>query len=200
MKFDSLASIFASSGLLGMVTALAVTTGCAHGKIGIVDQELKVGSISTDRMIYVEPIRIDTATFSGDKAADAVRVSEEKKEIEDRFNRGIAEQLRKRGFNAQAAEAPKSEGLILSGHVTKFEHGSAAARILVGFGAGSSNLFTTFELKDTAKKAVLAKFEIIATSGGNGGFQAAGGYLKAHLEDGAEKTAEYLQKANTGKK
>jgi len=43
---------------------------------------------------------------------------------------------------------------------------------------------------------LLRKFEIIATSGGNGGLQAAGSYLKAHIMDGAEKTAEYLAEAN----
>ncbi len=61
-------------------------------------------------------------------------------------------------------------------------------------------MFTDFQLKDATTGKILSKFEIIATSGGNGGLQSAGGYIKAHLIDGSEKTAEYIAKANGGQK
>jgi hypothetical protein len=174
--------------------------GCAHGKIGAIEQGLQKGSIDPANTIYVPTISTANTAFSGDKSAKQEKVDEEKKQIEQRFNRDIAEQLRKKGFKAEAVSVLPKTGLVLIGSVTRFEHGSAAARIFVGMGAGSSNMFTDFQLKDVATEKTLAKFEIIATSGGNGGLQAAGGYIKAHLIDGSEKTAEYIAKANSGQK
>jgi Domain of unknown function (DUF4410) len=181
---------------LNWLIACALLVGCAHGKMGMVEHQLAHGALQKGETIYVEPISADAAAFSGDKAGDAQRVGEEKALIKSRFARQIADELRKKGFAAQAVtERPKS-GVVLSGHVTRFEHGSAAARILVGMGAGSSNLYTDFELANVATKQVLSKFEVIATSGGNGGLQSAGGYIDAHLNDGAEKTAEYISESN----
>ncbi|MEZ4815350.1 MAG: DUF4410 domain-containing protein [Bdellovibrionota bacterium] len=169
---------------------------CAHGKMGVVDQDLSAGAIPAGATISIEPVSAADAKFSGDKSGVAQRVNDEKIEIKDRYNRMIAEQLKKKGFNAQATLVPAKSGLALKGKVSKFEHGSAAARILVGMGAGSSDLYTDFELVDVDSQKRLAKFEIIATSGGSGGMQAAGSYMSAHLENGSEKVAEYLTQKN----
>lgn len=176
--------------------SIVFLVGCAHGKMGVVDQELSKGSISPETTIYVEPISTEGTKFSGDKSAKQDKVAAEKAEIQQRFHRDLAEQLKKHGFKAQAVKESAKSGLVLSGQVTRFEHGSAAARIFVGMGAGSSNLYTDFKLEDRTKNKVLSKFEIIATSGGNSGLQSAGGYIKAHIIDGAEKAAEYLATAN----
>jgi hypothetical protein len=175
------------------IILLAMLTGCAHGKMGVVDQNLEQGSISPDQAIFVERVSANDVQISGDKAADAVKVSDEKAQIEQRFNRIIADDLRTKGFNAQAINGQATTGLVLTGKVTRFEHGSGAARFLVGMGAGSSNLYTDFQLTDVKTKKVLSKFEVIATSGGN---SAPGGFISAHMTDGAKKVADYLSKAN----
>lgn len=177
---------------------LALSVGCAHGKMGVVEQGLSKGSVASGETIYVAPITADAADFSGDKAGDSSRVGDEKSEVKSRYFRMVADSLRKKGFNA--VTEPVKGGLVLTGQVTRFEHGSAAARILVGMGAGSSNMYTNFVLTNPTTHQTLSRFEIIATSGGNGGLQAAGGYINAHLVDGAAKAAEYIADANSGKK
>ena len=178
-----------------VLTAL-VLAGCAHGKMGHIEQPLEKNSVSKNETIYVTPIKADSAVISGDKAGDTNRTESIKAEIHNRFAREVADQLRKKGFKAQAVESAPANGMVLSGKVSKIENGSAAARIMVGMGAGSANMFTDFKLTNAKSQKVLGKFEIIATSGGNGGFQAAGSYLNAHIIDGAEKAAAYISESN----
>jgi hypothetical protein len=82
--------------------------------------------------------------------------------------------------------------LALSGEVTGYDPGDAASRALVGFGAGSSNMRTSFTLENYYDGNTVTQFEVIATSGGNGGLQSIGSYLETHLKDGANKAADYL--------
>lgn len=173
-----------------------ILAGCAHGKMGHVEQPIEKNSVSKNETIYVTPIKADSAVISGDKAGDAARTDSIRAEIHNRFARELADQLRKKGFKAQAVESAPSSGVVLSGKVSKIENGSAAARILVGMGAGSANMFTDFKLTEAKSQKILGKFEIIATSGGNGGFHAAGSYLNAHIIDGSEKAAAYIAEQN----
>ncbi len=173
-----------------------ILLGCAHGKMGQVDQALASGAITKTTPIYVEPVSAQNVKFSGDKAAETKRTDEEKATIQQRYNQQIAEALRKKGFNAKAVTERVNSGIVLVGSVSRFEHGSAAARMMVGMGAGSSNLFTDFKIEERGQAPkVLSKFEVIATSGGRGGWSAGGSFMEAHLSDGAEKVAEYVEKS-----
>lgn len=174
-----------------LIFALALGA-CAHGKMGAIEQPLESGVLSKSTPIAVEKISANDAAFSGDKSADVTRVNQEKREIEDRFAQMVVSQLVKRGYKASVSEGPVKSGVVLSGKVTKIEHGSAAARIFVGMGAGSANMFTNFKLEDRTTGKVLSKFQVIATSGGRAGLMAAGSFMEAHLEDGSTKTAQYL--------
>ncbi len=165
---------------------------CAHGKMGAIEQPLAAGVITKNTPIAVETVSANDAAFSGDKSGDVTRVNQEKREIESRFAQMIVSQLVKRGYKASVSEGTAKSGVVLSGKVTKIEHGSAAARIMVGMGAGSANMFTNFKLEDRTAGKMLSKFQVIATSGGRGGFMAAGSFMEAHLEDGSTKTAQYL--------
>jgi hypothetical protein len=172
----------------GLVLAL-VLTGCAGGKMGKVDKEIDRSAIDKATPIYVEMVSAKDTTFSGDKAKDTTRLSDERYAIQNKYHVQIIEALKKRGYTAQVAKPGLKKGLVLSGAVTKFEHGSGAARMLVGMGAGSSNMFGEFKLEDRAQAKVLTKFEVIATSGGNSN---SGSFMEAHLTDGAKKVAEYI--------
>ncbi len=178
--------------LAKIAIATLFLAACAHGKMGKVEQALQTGAVTKTTPIYVEKVSTTEAKFSGDKSGDAARVASEKASIENAYNMRIVDALKAKGFNASVANGPVTKGLVLSGKVTKVEHGSAAARIMVGMGAGSANMFTDFKLEDRTTKKVLSKFEVIATSGGTGGLQAAGSYLDAHLQDGSKKVAEYI--------
>lgn len=182
---------------LGWVVAgLAVyAAACAHGKMGQVSQPLDRSQVTKSTPIFVEPVSAQEATFSGDKAAEPGRVADEKRAIRDLYSKRIAEELRKRGYAAEAVDAPVKSGIVITGKVSRVEHGSAAARMLVGMGSGSANLYTNFRVEDRAQAKVLSRFEVIATSGGRGGLTAAGSFLDGHLTDGAEKVAEYIDGA-----
>ncbi len=169
-----------------------VAIGCAHGKMGAVDQALEPGTVKKDTPIFVEVVKTSDMRVTGDKADDTQRINEEKEVIESRYHRMIADALRKKGYTVETGTAPKKGALVLSGKVTRFEHGSGAARFWVGMGAGSSNMFTDFVLEDRSAKKTLSKFEVIATSGGRGGAFAAGSFMEAHLEDGSNKAASYI--------
>lgn len=169
--------------------------GCAHGKMGVIEQPLKKEAIASDRIIYVIPVNVDNARIKGDKANDQQRISEIKSELRARVHREIANDLRKKGFKAEAVDTVPKAGLILEGKVTQIDNGSGATRFWVGFGAGSANMFTDFKLYNKNGDETLTKFEIIATSGGN---SRPSSFLEAHIEDCASKTAEYITQANTG--
>ncbi len=174
--------------IVGLVMILALG-GCAHGKMGQIDQPLDRAAFDKSTPIFVESVNTTNATFSGDKSADVKRVTEEKDAIHDMYNQKIAEALRTKGYNAKFVTEPAKSGIVISGDVTKIEHGSAAARYFVGMGAGSANMYTNFKIEDRAAAKTLSKFQIIATSGGTSGL---GSYLDQHLADGAKKVAEYV--------
>ncbi len=166
-----------------------VLGGCAHGKMGQIDQPLDRAAFDKSTPIFVESVDATNASFSGDKAGDIKRTTEEKDTIHDLYNQKIAEALRAKGYNAKYVTAPVKEGIVISGDVTKIEHGSGAARYFVGMGAGSANLYTNFKIEDRAAAKTLSKFQIIATSGGSSKTTS---FLDTHMEDGAKKVAEYV--------
>jgi hypothetical protein len=47
-----------------------------------------------------------------------------------------------------APRPPSIDALVISGHITDVDKGSAAARWIVGFGAGRAHMTAEFELKD----------------------------------------------------
>jgi hypothetical protein len=158
-----------------------VLCGCAHGKVGEVAVPLP-GRVSPRYIINIEVI-----------SADGLQ-AEEQRVIEERYAPLLQQALMKRGYRTHLASAgaPSGISLTLSGHVTRYDPGSATKRVLVGFGSGSSSMHTAFTLENFYDDSVVTQFEIIATSGGNGGLQSLRSYLETHLEDGASKAADYL--------
>ncbi len=174
---------------------LLVLVGCAHGKMGRIEMPLDPEALPKRTLIRVRPVDPNGMVVTGDHADDQAKIAAEKDTIRAEFHRKIVDALKARGFLAEAAPADaKQPGTYLSGKVTRFEHGSGAARFWVGMGSGSSNLFTDFTLEDAAAAKVLSKFEVIGTSGGRGGWTALSSFLEAHLDDGALKVSQYLNR------
>ncbi len=174
-----------------IIIALAFM-GCARGKMGAVTKPLDRSKVSQETTLYVFPVATDDIRFEGDKAEDTARLKEEKAEIAERYHSMLISKLIEFGYKAEMAPKNASEGIAIKGKVTRFDHGSGAARALVGMGAGASNLYTDFVVMDMTNKEVIGKFEVIATSGGRGGLSAMSSFIDAHLTDGSEKAAEYL--------
>lgn len=183
---------------LVLLAAAAFMVGCAHGKLGKVDQELDRTVISKTTPIFVEPISTKQAAFEGYDEKDGDKKSSDLRKIESGYASEIAKALRDEGYNANAVSQPVKAGVVITGTVTMIDRGSAAKRAWIGMGAGASNLETNFTIEDRAKgkTKTLSKFEIKATSGGRGGLAATGSFVDEHMTDGGEKLADYI----TGKK
>lgn len=63
--------------------------------------------------------------------------------------------------------------LVISGHITEVEKGSAAARWIVGFGAGRAHMTAEFELKDESGNR-LGTYSVRKTYAGGAGIGGAG--------------------------
>lgn len=99
------------------------------------------------------------------------------------------------------APAPLSiDALVISGHITDVDKGSAAARWIVGFGAGRAHMTAEFELKDGGGNHI-GTYSVRKTYAGGAGIGGAG---LLDMDDIAEKlgkaAAESLANwAKTGK-
>lgn len=66
-----------------------------------------------------------------------------------------------------------ADTLVISGHITEVEKGSAAARWIIGFGAGRAHLTAEFELNDASGKQ-LGTYSVRKTYSGGAGIGGAG--------------------------
>ena len=166
--------------------------GCAHGELGKVDQELDHSLITKTTPIFVEPVSTKMAAFEGYDQNDGDKKSSDLRKIESNYASQIAKALRDQGYHANAVSTPAKTGIVITGNVKMIDRGSAAKRIWVGMGAGSSNLDTDFTIEDRSQHKVLSKFEIKASSGGRGGLSSAGSFVDEHMSDGGEKVADFI--------
>lgn len=177
---------------LSLLAVLAFMFGCAHGELGKVDQALDHSQITKTTPIFVEPISTKSAAFEGYDENDGDKKSSDLRKIESSYAAQIAKALRDEGYNANAVSTVAKAGIVITGNVTMLDRGSAAKRMWVGMGAGSSNLDTNFTIEDRTNHKVLSKFEIKATSGGRGGLVSVGSFVEEHMSDGGEKVADFI--------
>ncbi len=177
------------------IAVIFILLGCARAQIKNEILAYKAGTITKSDVILVKPISADSAIFTGDKSEEKKRVEDERKIIKESLSTMIVEQLNKAGFSAKVytpSEKILDNTYLLEGKVTRFEHGSGAARMLVGMGAGSSNMYIPVKVFNAKSKKSVAEFEVVATSGGRGGLISMGSFLDAHMADASEKIAQYL--------
>ncbi len=175
-----------------LVAFVAFMFGCAHGELGKVDKELDRSLVNKTTPIFVEPILTNNAAFDGYDENDKDKKSSDIRKIGSSYASQIAKALRDEGYNANAVSTTAKAGIVITGNVTMIDRGSAAKRMWVGMGAGSSNLDTDFTIEDRSQHKVLSKFEIKATSGGRGGLASTGSFVDEHMSDGGEKVADYI--------
>ncbi|HEX2880671.1 MAG TPA: DUF4410 domain-containing protein [Polyangiaceae bacterium] len=179
--------------LCTILACCAALWSCAHAKLGRVDVPL-TGGVRKEIPILVETISSNLMGFSGDNAENRQRQAQERELIEQEYAPAIVNALNEKGFRAQLGSGGFVEGraLTLSGYVSEFEHGSKAARVMVGFGAGAAELYTHFTLTDNGNDTVVTEFEILSTSGGRSGQYGFHTSLPGHISDTADAVAQYL--------
>jgi hypothetical protein len=171
-----------------------LSVGCVHASVGAVRTPLQKGAILKTEQITVMPFTAEEAVFEGDMAADGPRITQEKQIIRDRLASQIARELACWGYQAEPfAGGANTARIVIEGKVTRFDHGSGAARWLVGTGAGSSDMFIRVRIYSGSRENVLADFDVTATSADTGGFESMGrSFLDEHIADGAEKIRQYI--------
>ena len=177
---------------IGTLLSLSLgLVGCAGAKVKDVRVSLQPGAISKSDLILVKKISADRAEFSGDKAGDSQRVTEEKQMIRDALGDAVVQELRSKGLNAALYQADKADGaIVIDGAVTKVDHGSGAARYFLRGMGGSSNMALNVRIYKGGRE-LIGDFDVAATSGAKNGV---GSFVKDHVEDGAKQTADYIAK------
>ena len=89
--------------------------------------------------------------------------------------------------------------LVVSGEITRLKKGNAAARLLIGFGAGSSHFDATVRVSDGPSGADFGTIMVDKNSWALGGGIASSQSVESFMEGAAKKVATELQAAGLGK-
>ncbi len=89
--------------------------------------------------------------------------------------------------------------LLIGGEITRFERGNAAAKFLIGLGAGSTYFDAIVVIKDGMSGEELGQIVVDKNSWVLGGAISASQNVEGFMRGGAEKTAKELYMARFGK-
>ncbi len=136
------------------------------------------------------------ATSTKKKTNEKAKEYNDSVEIAGRlFADKIAAELRKAGMFAEVVRgATEKEALVIYGDITRYAEGNAAARLMIGLGAGSSYFDAMVSFKDNLKDSDLAVMEVDRNSWVLGGGIAAGQTVEGYMDKAAKKIAEELAK------
>lgn len=141
-----------------ILAALCVISGCATTKVTNREQ-LVTGPIPRPGTIWVYAFAATAAdvptnsALAGEKALDttapqtAEQIAEGMK-LGDQIATELTAQIRDMGMNAQQASPmtkPQINDIVIRGYLLSVEEGSTGLRVVVGFGAGKSELSTLVE-------------------------------------------------------
>lgn len=92
-------------------------------------------------------------------------------------------------------EQTDEPAMVISGAITRYKAGNAAARLIVGFGAGSSYFDAEVEFSDGVTEAKLGSMTVDKNSWVLGGGLAAGQSVERFMDGAARKIAKQLAEA-----
>ena len=148
--------------LIGFIICLAVVIGC-HSKTnapkaGKVAQKEENKEQKEDKRVEKESLpaavsagknlRISVLMDAGDDNLALVKI-DQREQLNDWMGKDLVTMLNKAGYDASLIETRnqyKSGTYLLKVTIVKYNAGSKAARIIVGYGAGSVGLDTKYEL------------------------------------------------------
>lgn len=137
--------------------------GCAGGEVANVITGLKPGDLSKNQAVLVKDFDTANTTFSGDNTDDVNIVKSQKKKIASAITASLSSRLKQNGFNVHdyGENNISNDTVVIDGVVTRVNHGSGAARFMVGFGAGSAWMKTTVKMyRAQSPDEVLAEFQV----------------------------------------
>ena len=108
----------------------------------------------------------------------------------------IAAELRVRDLYAEVTRGDVSgEALVIGGSITRYEKGNAAARLMIGLGAGSSYFDASVQFNNNSDGEQLASLIVDKNSWVLGGGWAAGQTVEAYMDEAANKIADELERS-----
>ncbi|MEX2497648.1 MAG: DUF4410 domain-containing protein [Wenzhouxiangellaceae bacterium] len=111
----------------------------------------------------------------------------------------IAAEIRKTGAYAEVLREPTGEpAVMVTGTIIAYKEGNAAARFLVGMGAGSSYFDAEVLFSDLVSSQRLAEVRVDKNSWALGGGLAAGQTVEHFMQGAARKIARELAAARVG--
>ncbi len=116
------------------------------------------------------------------------------------FAEYIQAELEKLGFLESIARGGEAgEGaLLIDGKITRFERGNAAAKFLVGLGAGSTYFDAVVRVRDASTGAELGTIVVDKNSWVLGGVISASQNVEGFMRGGAQKVAREIYTAKMG--
>ncbi len=143
------------SGIM-LIVLLVVVSGCAR-------------SAPAPNSSGGEKIEIMLLSHRGDPATMSERDYQFRIEVGQWMERDLLNMLRRSGYEAQQIIArkefsPKAGRYLLEVTIDKYNPGSSAARIVVGFGAGAASLDNSYALSATLQQPVLSWSDGVGTS------------------------------------
>jgi len=161
-------------------------------------------SVSEYNKVYI-------GNFAGDSSATKFKgktqeiIDNKRKAFEDQaaqhgaeFAQILATEIRSRGVFEEVIvsdDATDEKALLVEGVVKRFKQGNAAARLLIGFGAGSSNFDADVYIKDLSTGDTIGTVIVDKNSWALGGAVAMTQDMRSHMVSAAKKIAADLEKA-----
>ena len=132
---------------LVLLTGLA----CATSRIDSVNRDIPDWQVARPPVLIVHDFAISPAEaiedVYGSGYANSTRASSKDetkaKKIAASLSKQLVDKLNKRGINARWAKdsgAPPENALVIKGHFVTIDEGSRAARMIIGFGVGATEL------------------------------------------------------------
>ncbi len=139
-----------------LMVLVALTSGCAKGAPAPTSH----GG---------EKVEILLLSHRGEPATMSERDYQFRIEVGQWMERDLLNMLRRSGYEAQQIMArkefsPKAGRYLLEVTIDKYNPGSSAARIVVGFGAGAASLDNSYVLSATLQQPVLSWSDGVGTS------------------------------------
>jgi hypothetical protein len=165
---------------MSCLLALGIAAGCASTKVTNQDSQVGSEALARPETIHVYPFAAAQADIPSWSAAAARYAAPAKPQTPDELAAGrelgalvakeLVAEIREMGLAASEASSgtsPKVNDLMITGYFEAVEEGSAAKRVLLGFGSGAAELKTAVEGYQMTGKGprLLGSGEL--TSGGN---------------------------------
>ena len=185
---------------LALVVLLTASVSAGCGSVSRVKAADRKSPLNL--AIYERAVVHDFADQVSARAKAPARAAkrEEMARVGRDFAQVVAAELRQRNCFRDVAYNGRSSAqtLLINGAITRHEEGSAAARLIVGMGVGSSYFDAVVEFRDAPTGRLLGTMNVDQNSWVLGGGLAAGQNPQTFMREAARKIASEIERSRRG--